>query len=342
MERVRFSFPPVGRGEPVFVVADAGSNHNRDLAQAKLLVDVAAEAGVDAVKFQSYSADTLYSRLTPCFPGETEPPFEVVSRFELPREWQAELASYAASRGLIFLSTPFDYSAVDELDAIGVPAFKWASSEITDLPLLKYAAAKGKPILLSTGMATLADVQEAVDAIRSTGNNAIVLLHCVSLYPTPIDQVNLRMMDTLREAFHLPVGFSDHTLGLTASIAAVARGACVIEKHFTLDRRLEGPDHKFALEPHELKSLVKAIREVEACLGRPEKRPTPGEEAKLLLSRRSVIAAVDIPKGTTITREMLIIKRPGYGIPPKFVDVVVGRQARVDIPADTPITWDMI
>lgn len=342
MVQVRLCSRTIGPGEPALIIAEAGSNHNGNLEQAIKLVDVAAEAGADAVKFQTYSADTLYSRSTPAFPGEDEPPYKVIKKCELPREWQAELAGYARDRGLIFLSTPFDYQAVDELDALGVPAFKWASSEINDLPLLKYAAAKGKPILLSTGMANLADVQEAVDAIRSTGNNAIVLLHCVSLYPTPIDQVNLRMMDTLREAFHLPVGFSDHTLGLTASIAAVARGACVIEKHFTLDRRMEGPDHKFALEPHELKSLVKAIREVEACLGRPEKRPTPGEEAKLVLSRRSIIAAVDIPKGATITREMLIIKRPGYGIPPKFVDVVVGRQARVDIPADTPITWDMI
>ncbi len=332
----------IGPGGPVFIIAEAGSNHNGSLGQAKKLIDVAAEAGADAVKFQTYYADTLYSRHTPVFPGEDKPPYEVVKKCELPRAWQLELARYVRERGLIFLSTPFDYQAVDELDSLGVPAFKWASSEINDLPLLKYAAAKGKPMLISTGMCNLADVQEAVEAVRSTGNNDIILLHCTALYPTPPDQVNLRAMDTLREAFHLPVGFSDHTLGLTASIAAVARGARVIEKHFTLNRQLEGPDHKFALEPEELKDLVKAIREVEACLGSPEKRPTLGEEAKLPLSRRSIIAAVDIPKGRTITSDMLIIKRPGYGIPPKFLDVVVGRQARADIPKDTPIRWDMV
>jgi len=339
---VRLRSRTIGPGEPVFIIAEAGSNHNGNLEQAKKLIDVAAEAGADAVKFQVYNADTLYARDTPAFPGEEEPPYDVVKRCELPRSWLPELAAYACKRGLVFLATPFDYEAVDELDVLGVAAFKWASSEINDLPMLKYAAAKRKPIILSTGMSDLADVQEAVDAVRSTGNNAIILLHCVALYPAPIDQVNLRAMDTLRDAFHLPVGFSEHTLGFTAPIAAVARGACVIEKHFTLDRRLEGPDHKFALEPHELKALVQAIREVEACLGQPLKKPTPGEEAKLHLSRRSIIAAVDIPQGCTIRREMLITKRPGYGIPPKFIDIVVGRQARVDIPKDTPIQWEMI
>jgi N-acetylneuraminate synthase/N,N'-diacetyllegionaminate synthase len=342
MIQVRLLSRTIGPGEPVFIIAEAGSNHNGNLDQARKLINVAAEAGADAVKFQVYSADTLYAKDTPVFPGEREPPYDVVKRCALPRNWLPELVAYTFKRGLVFLATPFDYEAVDQLDALGLPAFKWASSEINDLPLLKYAASKGKPMILSTGMSNLGDVQEAVDAVRSTGNNAIVLLHCVALYPTPSDQVNLRAMDTLREAFQLPVGFSDHTLGLTASVAAVARGACVIEKHFTLDRRLEGPDHKFALEPSELKALVRAVREIEACLGSPEKRPTPGEEAKLPLSRRSIIAAVDIPKGCTITSDMLIIKRPGYGIPPKFLDVVVGRQARADIPKNTPIRWDMV
>jgi len=342
MFQVRLHSRTIGPCEPVFIIAEAGSNHNGNLNQARELIDVAAEAGADAVKFQVYTADTLYAKNTPVFPGEDEPPYDVVKRYELPREWLRELALYAAQKGLVFLATPFDYAAVDELGTLGIAAFKWASSEINDIPLLKYAAAKGKPMILSTGMSDLADVQEAVDAVRSTGNNAIILLQCVALYPTPMDQVNLRAMDTLRDAFQVPVGFSDHTLGLTAAIAAAARGACVIEKHFTLDRRLKGPDHKFALEPNELEAMVRAIREVEACLGYPEKKPTRGEEAKLHLSRRSVIAAVDIPRGCTITREMLVTKRPGFGIPPKFLDVVVGRQARVDIPRDTPIQWDMV
>ncbi|AOQ23410.1 N,N'-diacetyllegionaminic acid synthase [Moorella thermoacetica] len=342
MEKVQIGSRTLGHGKPVFIIAEAGSNHDGSLAQARQMIEVAAEAGVDAVKFQLYSAETLYSRQTPVFPGEDERPYEMVRKCELPRAWLPELAQYTRQKSLAFLCTPFDYQAVDELEAIGVNAFKWASSEINDIPLLKYTASKGKPMIISTGMSNLADVQEAVDAVRSVGNNDIILLHCVAVYPTPIEEVNLRAMDTLRNAFHLPVGFSDHTLGLTAAIAAVARGACVIEKHFTLDRQLEGPDHKFALEPEELKALVKAIREVEACLGRPEKRPTPGEEEKVLLSRRSIIAAVNISKGCKIEREMLITKRPGYGIPPKFIDIIVGRQAKVDIPKDTPVQWEMI
>jgi N-acetylneuraminate synthase/N,N'-diacetyllegionaminate synthase len=332
----------VGPGRPVYIIAEAGSNHNRNLPQARQLIDVAAEAGADAVKFQTYSADLLYSRRTPVFPGEGGKPWDIVRSCELPREWQADLADNARERGIHFLSTPFDYQAVDELDAVGVPAFKLASSEINDVPLLKYAAAKGKPMIISTGMADLADIQEAVDAVRSTGNNDIVLLHCVALYPTPPDQVNLLAMDTISRAFQLPTGYSDHTAGLAVPLAAVARGACVLEKHFTLDRRLPGPDHHYALEPQELRDLVQAVREVEACLGRPEKKPSPGEEAKRTLSRRSIIAAADIPAGTGITREMLVTKRPGTGIPPKFLDVVTGRTARVDIPFDTPLQWEMI
>jgi len=332
----------VGPGRPVFIIAEAGSNHNRDLNQARKLIDIAAEAGADAVKFQTYSADALYSRYTPVFPGESEQPYDVVKRVELPREWQPELAEYAREQGLLFLSTPFDYQAVDELNALGMPAFKWASSEINDLPLLSYVASKGKPVIISTGMANLADVQEAVDAVRGAGNHDIILLHCVALYPTPVEQVNLRSMQTLRSAFGLPTGYSDHTLGFSAVIAAVAMGACVIEKHFTLNRGLEGPDHKFALEPLELKEMVRAIRDTEAMLGHPEKRPSPGEEAKLPLSHRSIIAAVDIAQGTVIERDMLVTKRPGLGIPPKFIDVVVGRRAVAAITKDTPLQWEMI
>lgn len=342
MDAVMIGNRPIGPGHPCFFIAEAGSNHNRDPEMAKRLIDAAKDAGADAVKFQTFSAPTLYSRQTPVFPGDREKPFDIVARCEMPRDWLPELARYARERGIMFLSTPFDYQAVDELAAVGVPAFKWASSEINDLPLLQYAAAKGKPMILSTGMADLAEVQEAVNAVRDTGNRAMILLHCVALYPTPADQVNLLAMDTLRSAFQLPAGYSDHTTGLTVPLAAVARGASVLEKHITLDRRLPGPDHHYALEPGELEALVKGVREVEACLGRPEKGPAPGEEARRPLCRRSIVAAVDIPKGTVIARHMVITKRPGLGIPPKFLDVVVGRQARVDIPGDTPLAWDMV
>lgn len=346
-KRIKICDRWVGKGEPCFIIAEAGSNHDRKLSQAKELIDVAAEAGADAVKFQTYSAETLYSKKTPQFSYLKEleggkSTYEIIKERELPREWQAELAEHAKEKGIIFMSTPFDKAAIDELDEIGVPVYKWASFEITDLPLLKYVASKGKPLIISTGMCNLADIQEALDTVRSAGNQNIILLHCISLYPTQPAQVNLRMMDTMRNAFHVPVGLSDHTMVISVPIAAVARGACVIEKHFTLSRKLKGPDHPFALEPNELKAMVKGIREVEESLGSSVKQMLKEEEEMARLGRRSIIAKVNIPKGAKITESMLIIKRPGLGIPPKFVDIVVGRTAKQDIEAEDIITWEMI
>ena len=342
MKKVKIGEHLIGDGEPCFVIADAGSNHNRDFKMAKELVDAAAEARVDAIKFQTFSAETLYSTKAPVFPGGNETPYQAALKAELPREWQADLAEYARSKGIIFLSTPFDYQAIEELSQIGILAYKWASPEITDLPLLKYAAGKQKPMIISTGMCDLADIREAVDAVRSTGNEEIVLLHCTALYPTKPSQVNLRMMDTMRDIFHLPVGLSDHTLGIAIPVAAVARGACIIEKHFTLNRRLKGPDHPFALEPAELRQMVSNIREVEESLGSPIKKPIPDEEEIARLARRSIIAKVDIHKGTKLTRDMLTTKRPGYGIEPKFLDTIIGTKAKKDIKRDDIITREMI
>jgi len=258
----------VGSGEPAFIIAEAGANHNRDFDMAKKLIDVAADSKADAVKFQTYSAETLYSKKTPEFSYmKGQNVYDLIKSIELPREWQQELAEYADQRGVMFLSTPFDYAAVDELDEIGVPAFKFASFEIVDLELLKYAASKQKPMIISTGMANLGEIEDAISAIRSAGNDDIVLLHCNSLYPTPPEVVNLRAMETMREAFKLPVGFSDHTLGIHISLAAVAMRACAIEKHFTLDRDLPGPDHSFAIEPDELKEMVRCVREIEEAKG---------------------------------------------------------------------------
>lgn len=346
-KKVKISNRDVGEGEPCFIIAEAGANHNRKLGQAQELIDVAVDAGADAVKFQVYSAETLYSKKTPqvSYLKELEAGksiYEIIRENELPREWLEELARYCQNKGIIFLATPFDREAVDQLYQIGAPAYKWASFEIVDLPFLKYAASKGKPIILSTGMCNLADIQEALDTVYSTGNEDIILLHCTSLYPTPPNQVNLRMMDTIRDAFHLPVGLSDHTLGIAIPIAAVARGACVVEKHFTLSRKLKGPDHPFALEPGELKQMVRAIREVEESLGSPIKKMIPEEEEMARLGRRSIIARVDIPKGAKLTEDMIIIKRPGYGIQPKFLDIIIGREAKRDIEKDDIITWEMV
>jgi len=345
--KVKIGDRSVGDNEPCFIVAEAGANHNRDLSMGKELIDVAARAGADAVKFQTYSAETLYSKKTPRFTYlerlTSKETWNLIKEIELPREWQAELAAHAAARGIAFFSSPFDYRAVDELDALGVPAFKIASFEIVDLPLIRYAAAKRRPMIISTGLATYEDVQDALEACWAAGNRDVVLLQCASLYPAPPARMNLRAIATLRQAFGVPVGLSDHTLGIHVASAAVGLGACVVEKHFTLSRSLPGPDHPFAVEPAELAEMVRQIREVEAALGDGRKLgPAPDEEEMHQKARRSLIAARRIPKGTRIERDMIAIKRPGFGIRPKFVDLVLGRVAKVDVDEDTVLTWEML
>jgi len=345
--RVKIGERWVGEGEPCFVIAEAGANHNRDLAMGKELIDVAADAGADAVKFQTYSAETLYSKKTPRFSYleglSDKDTWDLIKAIELPREWQGELAAHAARRGVRFLSTPFDHRAVDELAALGVPAYKIASFEIVDLPLIGYAASRGRPMILSTGLASYEDIADAIAACAGAGNRDVMLLQCASLYPAPPARMNLRAMDTMRRAFAVPVGLSDHSLGIHVASAGVALGASVVEKHFTLDRRLPGPDHPFAIEPGELRDMVKQIRDVEAALGDGLKLgPAPEEEEMHQKARRSLIAACAIPGGTRIERSMIAIKRPGFGIRPKFVDLVVGRIAQVDIEEDTVLTWEML
>jgi len=335
----------VGGGAPAYVIAEAGANHNRDLGIAKELIEVAAATGADAVKFQTYTG-ALYSSKTPQFTylKDERSPKELLDAIALPREWQPELAEHARGQGIAFFSTPFDHEAVESLAAVGVPAMKIASFEIVDLPLIEAAASVGVPMILSTGMATYGEIDDALRAVRSTGNCQVALLRCASLYPAPAEIMNLRSMATLREAFGVPVGLSDHTEGIAVPTGAVALGAELIEKHFTLDRSMTGPDHAFAIEPDELKALVTAIRDVEAALGTGRlEGPSEAEAVEMYpLARSSVVAATDIPAGTTITRNMITVKRPGYGVMPKHIDVIVGRLARVDIEADEVITWDKI
>ncbi len=335
----------VGPGEPAYVIAEAGANHNRDLRLAKELIDAAAEAGADAVKFQTYTG-ALYSKQAPRFKYLNDPrsPSELLEAISLPRDWHSQLADHAASNAIAFFSTPFDHDAVDSLAAVGVPAFKIASFEIVDLPLIRHAAAVGVPLILSTGMADFGEIEDALGAAKEAGNHEVALLRCASLYPASPAIMNLRAMSTLRDAFGVPVGLSDHTTGLSIPAAAAALGANLIEKHFTLSRSLPGPDHPFALEPGELSALVVAVREVEASLGTGRlDGPSEAESQEMYgLARSSLHAATDIPAGTAVTRSMLTVKRPGFGIKPKHIDLVVGRVARDDIAADTTITWELI
>jgi len=332
----------IGNGHPTYVIAEIGSNHNRDKKIAKELIDKATEAGADAVKFQTFKAEKLYSKRTPKFSKDDVKPFDLIKSIELPREWHQELMNYANEKNVHFISSPFDYEAVDELDKIGVPAFKVASFEITDLDLLKHIAKKKKPVILSTGMANVEEIQEAIDAIKSQDNEHIILLHCNSLYPTPANVVNLNAINTMYDTFKVPIGFSDHTTGIHIPIAAVAKGAKVIEKHFTLDRKMKGPDHHFAVEPDELKQMISNIRDIEKAAGSGIKEASKEEQEMYEKGRRSIIAIQDIKKGTKITRGMLIIKRPGYGIKPKHLDELLGKTAKKDIKAEQWITWEDI
>ncbi len=337
----------VGPGHATYVIAEAGSNHNRDLDMARRLIDVAADAGADAVKFQTYSG-ALYSTKTPGFkylePTTDLSPSELLEDIALPRGWQPELAAYAAERRIHFFSTPFDLDAVRELDALGVPVLKIASFEIVDPGLISAAAATGRPLIISTGMAVLGEIEDALAAAAAGGAPAVGLMQCTSTYPAPADRMNLRAMATMERAFHVPVGLSDHSLGIAVPIAASALGAAFVEKHYTLDRTLPGPDHSFALEPDELTAMVSGIREAQAALGDGRKDgPNPEEREEMYgLARRSLIAARDLPAGTVLEAGMVTTKRPGFGIAPKHLDLVLGRALKIDVEEDEILLWDML
>lgn len=338
----------VGPGERCLVIAEAGVNHNGAIALAKRLIDVAADARADVVKFQTFRAERIVSPLAPKAAYQrqatdaSESQLAMLRRLELPAEAFGELQAYCRAQRIGFLSTPFDEQSVDALEALGVAAFKIASGEVTNLPLLEHVARKGKPILLSTGMSTLEEVAEAVHVMDRAGNRQIVLLHCVSNYPADPAEANLRAMHTMARAFHLPVGYSDHTPGIEVALAAVALGACVIEKHFTVDRTLPGPDHQASLEPADLAALVRGIRRVEASLGDGEKRPSVSERDTAAVARKSLVAARDLAVGTRLTEDAIAIQRPGTGLPPALRAQLVGRVATADIPAGTLLRWDLV
>ncbi|MEO8229224.1 MAG: pseudaminic acid synthase [Chloroflexota bacterium] len=347
MNVVRIGDREVGAGAPVYIVAEAGSNHDRDLDQAKRLIDVAAEAGADAVKFQTFRADRIVAEtpvrakyLDGILPAD-KTMADLFRELELPREWHADLKTHAESCGLDFLSTPFDHEAVDLLDDLGVKAFKVATYELWHLPLIRDIASRGKPIICSTGMADIAEVEAAVATVRETGNEQLILLHCVVNYPPPFADLNLRAMETMRRTFGVPVGWSDHTPGWLAPVIATALGAAVIEKHFTTDRSRPGPDHRFALEPEELAEMVRAIRDTEAALGDGVKRMAPTEADLYVTARRSLFAARTIEPGQTLTEDDIAILRPGTGIEVRDLPHVVGRTARRRVERHEPLAWEM-
>jgi N-acetylneuraminate synthase len=338
----------VGPGHPCFVIAEAGVNHNGDAARAKALVDAAAAAGATAVKFQTFRADRVVTRdarkaeYQARTTGDDESQFDMLKRLELGEEVHHALMERCRAVGVLFLSTPFDEQSCDFLDALGVPAFKIPSGEVTNLPFIRHVARKGKPVILSTGMARLREVADAVDTIWEEGNRSLVLLHCVSNYPTLPEDANLRAMATLREAFGTPVGFSDHTLGDHVALAAVALGAAVIEKHLTLDCTLPGPDHRSSIEPRDLALLVRRLRDVEASLGTGRKEPVAREADVAQVARRSIVAAHRIPAGTVLERSMVAMRRPGTGLAPDQLPHIVGRTALVDIPEGALLARDML
>jgi len=326
----------VGGNRPVFIIAEVGSNHDGKLEQAKELITLAKECGADAVKFQSFTADRLVS---PKY-GNI---YQAFKEAELPAQWHEELVRFAEDHGIVFLSTPFDEESADFLEGLGLTAFKTASGDITNYPLLKHVAAFGKLILLSTGMANLSEVEEAIKIIYDEGNNDIILLHCVSNYPPRMEDANIKAMVTMQRAFQLPVGYSDHSPGMTIPLGAVALGACMIEKHIAINKTLPGPDHPYAIEADEFREMVQQIRHLEVAMGSGAKIPVENEIPERGWARRGIYAASDIRKGAVIERNMLKIVRPFLdALEPKYIDLVVGRIARRDIAANEPIGWGSI
>ena len=329
----------------VFIIAEAGVNHNGSMEIATRLIEEASGAGADCVKFQSFSADKLVSRSAEKAlyqKQNTEGPhsqYEMLRRLELSEEDHRTLLARCRDNGILFLSSPFDEGSADLLEKLGVPAFKIPSGELTNHGFLQYLASKNKPMILSTGMSTLAEVADAIEVIVGTGNRQLYLLHCVTEYPAPFGEINLNAMLTLAHAFGFPVGYSDHTPGIEIAVAAVALGARIVEKHFTLSRDMAGPDHKASLEPQELRAMIQSIRNVEMSLGDGIKLPAPCEIKNISVARKSVVATRDIVSGERISRENFAIKRPGDGIQPKDVEKMMGLRVNTDIKADSVITW---
>ena len=346
MQAVEIAGRWIGPGHPPYLIAEAGVNHNGNMDMAMVLVDAAAAAGADAVKFQTFSAERLVTRQAPKAKyqlettSQSESQYEMLKKLELSESNHRQLLARCQQKGILFLSSPFDETSADLLETLDLAAFKLPSGEITNHPYLAHVAGKGRPLILSSGMSSLGEVEAALQVIAAAGNPPLVLLHCVSQYPAPPEELNLRAMHTLETAFDVPVGFSDHTEGIEMPLVAVGLGAVMIEKHFTLDRSLPGPDHRASLEPDELQRLAQGMRRVYIALGDGRKQPAPSEIDTAAVARKSLVAACDIPAGTQLTSAMLAVRRPGSGLPPALLPHLLGRRTAKDLAASQLITWE--
>ena len=343
--KVKFSNTYIGDEEEVFIIAEIGVNHNGDINLAKKMIKEAAKTGVNAVKFQTFIAEDMLTenarKAKYQEKNTTEPSqLEMIKTLELSEDDFIELSKYADSNNVLFLSSPFDKKSVDILDKLNVPGFKIGSGELNNFELLEYIESKGKPIIISTGMATLEEIQETFDFI--TNKDKLIILHCITGYPSKIEDANLKFITTLKDKFNVPIGFSDHSSAIELAIASIGLGACVIEKHFTIDKTLDGPDHEASLEPKEFKAMVDAIRNVEIAMGDGKRRLCESELEIKKVARKSIIAKVDIPKGSILDSSMLIIKRPGTGIEPKYLKSLFGKKAKVDMKKDDLIKYDFL
>lgn len=342
MNKIRIGQRLVGDGEPCFIIAEAGSNHNRSLERAKRLIDVAADAEADAVKFQTFRAAKLYPKTagTSDYLNISKSIYDVIAEMELPYEWIPALADYCSEKDILFLSSVFDERSSDLLDPY-LPAFKIASYEITHIPLIRYVAKKGKPVIISTGTANLEEVRETVEEFRQTGNDQIILMQSTASYPAPADSLNVRVVQTLKQTFSVPAGLSDHSRDpVVGPVAAVALGANLIEKHFTLSNELPGPDHRFALEPAELRLMIQKVREAEKALGNGEKAMHPIEAELRGFARRSIFAVRQIAEGEVFSEENVAVLRCGKlpaGLHPKYYPELLGRRATRALAAESAI-----
>ena len=346
METVSLGDFKIGPGNTPYIIAEVGSNHNGDMDLCRRLIDAAAEAGAHAVKFQSWTETSLISKEE--YDRNTEYAdkkkhfgslVEMVKAYQFTYDQHLEASSHCRARGIAFCSTPFSKEEADLLEKLDVPFFKIASMDIVNLPFLNYVARKQRPMVISTGMATLAEIEQAVDTVRGEGNEQIVLLHCISIYPPEYDTIHLRNMVTLQQAFDVPVGFSDHTLGTAIPLAAITLGACIIEKHFTLDKDMPGWDHAISADPKELRIIVEDGKNIFAALGSSRRTVTEAEIEKRKKFRRSLVASRELPAGHVITMEDLDAKRPGTGISPNEIFYVIGRKLVHDITQDQVINW---